>query len=336
MSLTEFTLIARIRRLAGGTHPPFEEGIGDDCAIMAHRPGEVTLHTTDCLVEGVHFRRRYRRAIDVGWKAVAVNLSDLAAMGGAPAGFLLSLIIPRGLDRRWVLGVAKGAVACGKEHGAQLVGGNISSTVHGALIVDVSMIGVAKKGRGLARAGARPGDRVFVAGSPGESAAGLAILESGDARLRARHPTLVAAHLRPVPLLALGMALARAGLATAAADTSDGLAQDLGHVCEASGTGAEIDADLVPISPALHRYCAGAGDDPRVLALSGGEDYGLVFTTRDGDRPGIARMREAGAITEIGRVTASGGVRVRNAPRMGSGGFDHLRQVSSRAGRAGS
>ncbi|MBI5529567.1 MAG: thiamine-phosphate kinase [Deltaproteobacteria bacterium] len=351
MISSEFALVETIRRLAGKARAPVALGIGDDCAVIDVRPGEVLLHTTDCLVEGVHFRREYFAAIDIGLKAVAVNLSDIAAMGGRPVAFLLTLVIPgrardgRGNDtiqetgrddERYLLDIVRGAIACGRKFGCQLAGGNVSSTRGDGLIVDVSMIGAAKKGCVLRRSGARPGDVVLVSGHPGQSSAGLALLNDSrltthDSRLRTassiQHPasSLRAAHLRPQPMLALGRSLAERGLATACIDTSDGLVQDLGHICGESGVGAEIDAAKIPISRALRRLCSESRKDPLEFALGGGEDYGLLFTVTEKDFPKVRRLKSPVPITSIGRITRSRKVRITGCDDLRTSGFDHLK-----------
>jgi thiamine-monophosphate kinase len=346
MNSSEFALIEKIRRMAGKARAPVLLGIGDDCAVIDPRPGEVLLFTTDCLVEGVHFRKEHFSARDVGWKAVAVNLSDVAAMGGRPVAFLLTLIVPRRaregggndtLQEERLLNIVRGAVACGRKFGCRLAGGNISSTKGDTLIVDVSMIGAAPRQRVLKRSGARPSDVVFVSGFPGQSAAGLALLSdlrltTNDMRhatphsaLRTPHSALARSHLRPEPMLKLGRLLSERGLATACIDTSDGLVQDLGHICEESGVGAEIDAAKIPVSPALRRFCSETGNDALEFALSGGEDYGLVFTVREKNVRKISRLRSRIPISAIGRITSSRSVSVANAPKPKSAGFDHFR-----------
>jgi thiamine-monophosphate kinase len=302
-------------------------GIGDDCAAVALKAGEVSLHTTDCMVEGVHFRRDLRTAREIGWKAVAANLSDIASMGGEPVCFLLSLAIPRGCKEGFIIDLAKGAISCGKRYGAQLSGGNISSSP-GPLVVDISMIGKADRRLVVRRSGARPGDLVLVAGSPGRSAAGLFVLESGNTAFLKRHPALVRAHLRPEPMLRLGRMLAKKRLATAMIDTSDGLAQDLGHICESSDVGIELYAGKIPVSSQLKRFCCETGGTALEYGLCGGEDYSLAFTAKPRDLVKIMNIAAVcrARITAIGEATRGSALTVTGAPEgMNLAGHEHLR-----------
>jgi thiamine-monophosphate kinase len=300
--------------------PGVEVGVGDDAAVLAPRPGRRLLVTTDVLVEGVHFRAGLSEPQDWGWKAVAVNLSDLAAMGGEPRWLLLALTVPDGaevarLDRVYA-GIADACTA----FGVALAGGDTSRGP--VLSLAVTAIGEAEQV--VTRAGARPGDRLVVSGPLGAAAAGLALLERADAPARellGRHPQLVAAHRRPTPDLAAGPRLARAG-ATAMVDVSDGLAGDVLHLAEASGTGVELRDAAVPLAPGVAEAARLLGLDPVELALGGGEDFVLAAA--------LPRTADLGGVVDCGRFVADPARRVRDGadglrPLAGLA-FDHFRR----------
>ncbi len=289
----EFELITRlVRGLSLG--PRTLVGPGDDCAILASRRGRV-LFTVDSMVEGVHFRLEWGSPELLGAKALVVNLSDIAAMGGRPVAFVVNLAVREGLDRRFFDRLYAGLKARAAESGAELAGGNVTRS--GELAITIALLGEVVTGA-LRRDAARPGDEIFVTGTVGDSAAGLGILAH---RLRARPRArrfLVERHLSPTARLAAGQALARIRPTPAAIDLSDGLLQDLGHLLERSGVGAEIDAEAVPVSPA---YRAVMGDDLS-LALGGGEDYELLFCLRPGHSEArLARMLGL-PVRRIGRI----------------------------------
>lgn len=267
-------------------------GPGDDAAVVAVPDGRVVV-TTDVLVEGVHFRRDWSSAYDVGRKAAAANLADVAAMGGTATALLVALVLPADLALAWALALADGLRDEAAVVGAVVVGGDTVSGPH--VVVAVTALG-ALDGRPVTRAGARPGDLVVLAGRLGWSAAGLSLLRRG-----VTDGPLVDAHRRPRPPYELGPALARAG-ATSMCDVSDGLVQDLGHLARASGVGIELDAAALT--------------DERVAlsdVLTGGEDHALVATLA-GPVPQGCRV--------IGRVVAGEGVRVDGSP--GAGGWEHF------------
>lgn len=289
----EFDLISRIRSRAG-RRPDVALGIGDDAAVLQPAAGRELVVTTDVLNVGVHFLAGDAPA-DIGWKALAVNLSDLAAMGAEPAWCTLSLTLP-GPDHAWCDAMLDGFFELADAHGVALVGGD---TTRGPLSLGVTAIGQAAPDRLLRREGARPGDEVWASGTLGDAAAALAPGADGstaDAFLRTR------LH-RPSPRLALGMALG--GIAHAGIDLSDGLLADLGHVCAASGVAAEVSLDALPTSPALR---AAATDDSTRWSwqVSGGDDYELCFTAPPGARAAILAAA-AGAdvpVTAVGTLVA--------------------------------
>ena len=317
----EFRLIDRIRERTAQGRDDVRLGIGDDAALLAVPAGQELAVAIDTLVEGVHFPVGTAPA-DLGWKALAVNLSDLAAMGATPAWALLALTLPRP-DAAFIDGLADGFAQLARQHRLALVGGD---TTRGPLTLSVAVHGFVPPGQALTRAGARAGDAVLVTGTLGDAAAGLRCLQT---RMDVQTPlrdALVERLNRPVPRLAAGLALR--GRASACLDVSDGLLADLGHLCAASGVGAEIDAALLPRSSAL----LGLFDESaaRDFALSGGDDYELCFTVP------AARVAEVQAdlarlgcgATRIGRIVAGDGVRVRAAdggwlePRRA--GWDHF------------
>lgn len=309
--------------------------LGDDAAVIAGAAGPIAA-TTDLLVENVDFLRG-EDPERLGRRAAAVNLSDLAAMGAAPEFFLLAIAFPPERGEDFPLSVARGAIARGGEFGASLVGGDISAA-------DQTVIAVALWGRlaaaPLTRAGARPGDAVYVSGHPGQAAAGLhlakilaAFAEQGSAPT-ARFPelppedqaALLSAFHDPEPRVALGLALARGKLATAAIDVSDGLGVDAARLADASGARLVLEKDALPLSPALRRFAQMESLDPVALALSGGDDYELLFTVPESD---ASRLRERAEdlgvpLTRVGRVEEGrGAVLYDGATRRDVSGLGH-------------
>ncbi|HVI58912.1 MAG TPA: thiamine-phosphate kinase [Luteimonas sp.] len=293
----EFDLIARIRRRAASVRGDVVLGIGDDAALLAMPAGRQLVVTMDALNAGVHFPAGTDPA-DVGWKALAVNLSDLAAMGARPAWCTLSLSLPNA-DDAWVEAFLDGFLALAARHDVALVGGD---TTRGPLSACVTAHGLVETGRALRRDGARAGDDVWVTGTPGDAAGALAQWQAGGAR----DPALRARLDRPTPRIEAGLALA--GIAHAAIDVSDGLLADLGHVCAASGVGAEVALDALPVSAAL--AAAFDADRRRVLQCAGGDDYELCFTAAGGRRDEVAAIAEACgvAMSRIGRIVDGGEV----------------------------
>jgi thiamine-monophosphate kinase len=338
--LGEFALIARLT--AGlPTRADVALGAGDDAALLdlGDFPADSLLVATcDAQVEGAHFTLGAATPEEIGHKALAVNLSDLAAMGAEPLWALVSLALPRALDVSVLDGVYAGLRLLATRCSVALVGGNVAAT-DGPLTLDVTALGRVPRGRALTRAGGRPGDILLVTGTLGAAAAGV-LLYGGGARLdgisadirRRAH----AAQASPEPRLAEGLALAASGVVTAMLDVSDGLAADVGHLCDASHVSAELDASAIPVDPAVVAVAAALGLDALRLALEGGEDYELVFAVR----PAAAQQaleavtRAGGAARVIGRLTEPGpdlrsGLRLRHAggrmEHLEARGWDHLR-----------
>jgi thiamine-monophosphate kinase len=274
---SEWDLIAALSREFGPAPPQVILGIGDDCAALALNRTDYLLWTVDTLVEGVHFDLAYTSLSQLGWKSLTVNLSDIAAMGGEPRQALLSLGWPPARDRRLALEFAAGLAQAAREYGVAVIGGDTVASP-GGLIVTVTLTGQVPAAQMLRRSGAKPGDLIFVTGPLGEAAAGLEILRQGLSLAPDLQEPLIEAHLRPRPHLQAGSLLARQGLASALIDISDGVATDLYHICQAGGVGARINRTGVPVSPRVQAAAPHLGRDPLDLALTGGEDYLLLFT----------------------------------------------------------
>ncbi|MBW1990507.1 MAG: thiamine-phosphate kinase, partial [Deltaproteobacteria bacterium] len=291
------------------------------------------LVTCDALFEGVHFVREQISPHNLGRKVVAVNVSDVAAMGGEPQHLFVSLGLPPDLPVEWVEDLYRGMAKEASAHGAGLAGGNVSSHPD-RVVVDAFVLGRVEKGKALLRSGAAPGHRILVTGFLGDSAAGLAILDSPDAAVQAGdREYLAAAHQTPQPRVREGRALLETGAVSAMIDVSDGLAADLGHVCEASGTGATVWTAKLPVSSHAKRAARELGGDVLTWALSGGEDYQLLFTVPLGEVQRVQKALEARGLepaTEIGEITGPGeGLQVedekgRPVDLSASRGWDHF------------
>ena len=315
--LGEFGLIRRLTRLIGSRRN-VEVGIGDDCAVV-RVGGRRLLLTTDALVEGVHFRRSWDRPAGLGRRAFAVNASDIAAMGGRPRYALLSLAAPKTAAANDLTAMMRGFVAAAAAKGCVLVGGNLAAAPR--WMVSVTLIGE-PCGKPLLRSGARVGDLVYVSGTLGGAAYAREILLGY--RTGTRRETLP--FRRPVARLTLGARLARERIASAAIDVSDGLLQDLGHVCEASGVGAVVDPNRIPYARSLRRLSA---EKRQTLAMAGGEDYELVFTVPQANAERLARARADTPIACIGSIVRGSNVRVVGAHGTAARptrGFDHFRR----------
>ena len=303
----ERALIARIAALTGPAPDFLTIGIGDDAAVLDAPVREQVVLTCDAQVEGVHFRRDWTDAESIGRKAVAVNLSDLAAMGAAPHVILLSLCLPAALPLADFDALAAGAIAEARAAGAVLAGGNITRS-SGPLVLDVTAMGRVHRRRVMRRAGARAGDELWVTGSVGAAAAGLAWLTAGRDRTESPEAAeCVARYERPVARVRLGRRVAGSRSATAAMDLSDGLTDAARQVAEASGCGVTVDAGAAPVHPAARSVLAALGRDPVAAAISGGEDYELLFAVSPKRRRAFqsAVSRSGGPETVcVGRLTA--------------------------------
>jgi thiamine-monophosphate kinase len=343
-ALGEFGLINLIRKQVEHRTPGTLLGIGDDAALLDLRGDRRLLVTTDMLLEGVHFQRRWDCPRELGRKALAVNISDIAAMGGHPMYALLGLAVPRpGPTLEELRALLAGLEEEAATYAVTLVGGDTCGSQSG-LVLSVTLLGVAPGGTAVLRSGARPGDSVWVTGMLGGAAAGLLALEQGLRPGRTWPATLprptwlgapeeaaiqaaVTAHLTPVPRLAAGQALV--GCATAMIDVSDGVASDVGHLCRESGVMARVLADQLPIHPGAMAMARLMGRDPLKLAACGGEDYELLFTAAADPRPILVQAAPDLGVTRIGEVSAgepvSWLVLGDGREEMLTGGFDHLR-----------
>jgi thiamine-monophosphate kinase len=308
--LGEDALVRAIRgRVARDVPSGVSVGIGDDCAVLTPQAGAALLATTDLLLEDVHFRRRWAEPADIGWKAVAVNLSDIAAMGGRAHWALVALACPPGTTADEVDAFYEGALALADAHDVRIVGGDTSASPAGWL-VNVTILGQATTP--CLRSTARPGDVLAVTGRLGRAAAGLAVLERERAPqgvASAHLADVTAAHLRPQPRLAEGQWLGAAGV-TAMMDLSDGIGIDLPRLIAESGVGATVDVERLPLDDATRAVASALGADPLAWATGGGEDYELLLAC---DAAAFERLRggleeaRGARLTAIGAITAQPG-----------------------------
>ena len=328
MPLPEKALIAEIRRMAGSStrgrngsrNRAILTGIGDDCAVLTLLAGRDSLVTTDFTLEGIHFRRDWHPPESVGHRCLTRGLSDIAAMGGEQVAVFLSLALPHDLPQSWVGRFARSLISLAAKHGATLAGGDTAESPDG-ILADIIVTGTAPKGKAILRSGAKPGDRIYVSGELGGSAAAIVRMRGGRKKVKPRD---YVRHFYPEPRVEVGRVLREKKLASAMIDTSDGLSTDLAHICEESRVGAEIDSSLIPR--------ASVGNPAREvdldLALHGGEDYELLFTVRPG-KP-VPRHIAGVAITQIGVITGTRGIFVRNPKGVGyelhARGWEHFRK----------
>lgn len=322
--LGEFGFINRIgRRVSPGAGVRL--GIGDDCAALELPAGELLLTTTDLLVEQVHFRREWTDLRSLGRKSVAVNVSDIAAMGGTPRHLFLGLAVPSAMRVEELDEFIAGFLEAAGHYGATLTGGDTCGSP-GPLMISVTAEGSVPEGQLVCRSGARPGDALYVSGTLGDSGLALRMLLAGQPP----EPFLAQRHHDPEARTGLGRALAQAGVASAMIDVSDGLLADLGHILEASQVGAELDTAVLPLSESFNRALA---QEPALieLALAGGEDYELLFTVppkREAELADLVRFAHV-PVTRLGRITSAAGdlvVRGRGGRpvRVGKSGYDHF------------
>ena len=314
MIVSEKSLLAKLLARLPRPSPAVLVGPGDDAAVVAASRNERLVVTTDAVVEGVHFSRAYSTPADIGHRALAVNLSDLAAMAATPRWALVSLVLPASLHETEAEELMDGLAALATRYGVSVIGGNITRT-DGPLVVDVTAGGEVGSRKWLTRSGAKAGDEIYVSGAIGGAAAGLEMLRSGTGN---REPgtggvMCIARHRRPEPRVKLGVAVGRAKAATAAMDLSDGLADALEQVATASGVGVVIDAELLPIEACARAWWDTRGVDAVNTALAGGDDYELLFAV---PRKCAAAMRAVTRrlaqtpLTKIGEFTKDPGERV--------------------------
>lgn len=318
-TLGEFGLIRRIQRQAG-TADHLLKGIGDDCAVQTYADGTNLLTSTDLLIEDVHFRLGWLSMEELGRKAAAVNISDIAAMGGQPKSLFLGVASSADMNVAQLEQLTKGFIFEAGRYGAVLAGGDTCRSP-GPLMISVTVQGEVESGRAVCRAGAREGDLLYVSGTLGDSALALSEL------MAARQPDrfLLERHNTPTARVSLGREIASRGAATAMLDISDGLLADLGHILEECGLGADIELEKLPLSPAFQQSLK---QDPALidLALAGGEDYELLLTSSD-QMLASAVSAEPG-LTGIGTISRQPGIRLHRLDgtlyQCSRGGFDHF------------
>jgi thiamine-monophosphate kinase len=330
--LGEFGLISRLTD-ALETRPDVALGVGDDAALLDPGPDMLVAATVDALVAERHFLMAVATPEEIGRKALAVNLSDLAATGAEPCWALVSLLLPASLDVGVLDGVYAGLRGEAQRYGVAVVGGNVAAT-DGPFTLDVVALGRCPRGAQVTRAGGQPGDLLLVTGSLGAAVAGLLVArepQRAEGVARNMLERARGAMVTPTPRVAAGRALASGRLARAMLDISDGLVGDLNHLCERSGVGAELDASLIPVDPAVAAIAPHYGRDPLTLALYGGDDYELVCALAPEHRDdALAALRAVGcAPAIIGRLTAPGaGITLRRADGstepLAIQGWDHL------------
>lgn len=319
MSLAEFTLIDRIRARTV-ERDDIVLGIGDDAALLQPRANEQLVVTTDTLNSGVHFPED-TAPFDIGWKTLAVNLSDLAAMGARPAWCTLALSLPQASED-WIEAFADGFFALADQHDIALIGGD---TTRGPLSLSVTAMGQVSRGQALRRDRAQVGDDIWVSGTLGDAAGALQLWQRGEltvstATLLADYEALRLRLVRPTPRVTLGLRLR--AFAHAAVDISDGLLADLGHIAARSGVRAEVDADALPLSPALRDRLG--REAARECALRGGDDYELCFTAAADQRDALHYLAESLelSLTRIGRIMEGQGVHTEG--HDGTSGYEHF------------
>lgn len=329
----EFSLIDRISNLLPPVKGPVKLGIGDDAAVISQPGKEALLVTTDMLVEGVHFDCSFISAADLGFKSMAVNLSDIAAMGGIPACCFLGLGLPPSLSLDWFTDFIAGMLDAAGRYGVQLLGGD--TVASSRITIALTMHGRAVETDIVYRKGAKPGDRLYVSGTLGDSALGLQLLQQEkrpDTEEESAACFLTNRHRRPQPRIQLAQRLARAHVTSSMLDVSDGLLGDVDHILTASGRlGAEITLDRLPLSPAYQELQSLEALEGYLPALTGGEDYELLFTVaagRENELAGITMATGVG-IRCIGSIEEKPGIRLKLPggqllPADDLHGYDHF------------
>lgn len=333
---SEFDFIDALRQRAGASAHSLVAGIGDDAAVLRSTAGKETVITADLLVEDIDFRRTTTPPYLLGHKALAVSLSDIAAMGARPLWSMVSIGVPEDVwETDFVERLYDGLLDLANRYGVQLIGGDTSRT-NERIVIDSIVSGECAAGKAVMRSGARAGDQVFVTGSLGAAAAGLRLIERG-AHLAEQNLAdedsqkldhVLLRQLRPEARVGWGIVLGEERLATSMIDLSDGLSSDLNRLCKASNVGALIDSSLLPIDDRVTELCGRRALDPLQLALHGGEDFELLFTVKPEDVARLPRRVDSVEIKRIGEITdASDGVRVSEGARVWElkpGGWVHF------------
>jgi thiamine-monophosphate kinase len=332
---SEFDFINKLRqRLPKSDQSSLLVGIGDDAAVVRSLPGRDILFSTDLLVEDIDFRRTATTPSLLGHKSLAVSLSDIAAMGARPRWSLISVGVPEDVwETQFVDEFYEGLLGLAQHYDVQLIGGDTSRTPD-KIVIDSIVIGDCANGSAVTRAGAKPGDQIFVSGALGAAAAGLRLIERG-AHLPSEGnddlhliDQLVLRHLRPESRVGWGIVLGQERLATAMIDLSDGLSSDLNHLCEDSRVGALLESSAIPIDKHVTEICGRRALDPLQLALHGGEDFELLFTVDPGKVSKLPRRVDGIAVTRIGEIrNASDGIKILEGSRVWElkpGGWRHF------------
>ncbi len=326
----EAGLIQRIKRKMPADDPSVLFGIGDDSAIIKSCKRDLLL-STDTIREDIHFSRKYYSYYDIGWKAAAVSISDIAAMGGVPKYLLLSLAVPDKVSVKDIDLLLDGVADISAKYSVSVVGGNLSSSKQG-IAVDTTIVGEVSGGKALLRSGAGIGDMIYVTGIPGMSAMGLSILESGASRKSKYITAFINSHLRPIPRVSAGLMLSKNRSSTAAIDISDGLLSDLGHICDKSKVGARIYCSRLPLPEIPGTIRRMLACEPLFYTLYGGEDYELLFTLSPKNSTKFESLcRQQGVrVTRIGQIeSADAGIKLVNTDNKESVvepyGYDHFK-----------
>jgi thiamine-monophosphate kinase len=320
----ENEVLKKIERLAGSRiRGLLRLALGDDAALFDSKVGSETILTCDWFLEGTHFLRKKHPPDAVGWKCLARAASDVAAMGGTPRCFLLSLALPREATGKWLSGFLRGLRRASRALGCELAGGD--TTRRNEILISVTVVGEIRTGMAIRRSGARPDDLLYVTGTLGEADLGLRMLRKGRGVARPTNSAL-RKHLYPEPRIAIGQWLAEKQLASAMMDLSDGLSTDLPRLCEASGVGAEIWAEQLPLTPLTERQ------DALALALHGGDDYELLFAVRPQQAKKIPKEYRGVSLTCVGKIATGKRILLVNGERktvLAHAGWDPFRNVSS-------
>jgi thiamine-monophosphate kinase len=326
----EFGFIESIKEECAITSKNVIKGIGDDCAVFGPSSGRVLLFTTDMLIEDIHFLKSTITPYQLGWKSIAVNLSDIAAMGGRPLVLVISLGIPPETDVKLMQDFYKGMKAICEQYEVTIVGGDTVASPD-KLVINISLIGDAKENQVLYRSGARSGDSIYLTGNVGDSFAGLKILKKEISTPKPIASYFIKIHNEPNPLIEKGVAIAASGLANSMIDVSDGLLSDLGHICKESSVGAMIFRSKIPLSSELKLLASRENFNPLELALSGGEDYHLLITvpkenTKDFET--VGNDKGLLPLYLIGKIVEGKGIKIVNddgsLEEIDAKGFNHF------------
>ncbi len=330
----EFGFIRSIQEACHFSSSKPIKGIGDDCAVIGPYEGKVLLISTDLLLEDVHFVLNKIRPKHLGEKAVCVNLSDIAAMGGNARHIFVSLAVPKQMSAETIFSIYDGIKNICREYGVNILGGDTSASPD-RLMINLTVIGEANEKELLYRSGARPGDKIYVTGNLGNSAAGLMLIMEKASAPEPLASALIEAHNRPIPFLEAGKEVARSGLASAMIDLSDGVTSDLQHICESSMVGARLIEKALPISDELKAFAKINRFDPFDLALSGGEDYKLLITVPKENTDPFEKLFEGSGlcpIFHVGEITENKKVdiimRNGNKEHLKVTGYDHFTSPS--------